>query len=88
LFGWSVTDCEQAALIGEGALRVVYDSHINRTGPMIFSTLAQVQLRKNVATVPADDQGRQFFAFGTGAPQRAMTEQELINWANGNYNIR
>jgi len=55
---------------------------------VIFSTLAQVQLRKNVATVPADDQGRQFFAFGTGAPQRAMTEQELINWANGNYNIR
>ena len=56
-------------------------SHQNMT----FTNLAQVQLRKNVATVPADAQGRQFFAFGTGAPQRAMTEQELISWANGNY---
>jgi hypothetical protein len=55
---------------------------------MTFTTVAQVQLRKNVATVPADAQGRQFFAFGTGAPQRAMTEQELISWANGNYHIR
>ena len=53
-----------------------------------FTTLDQVKLRKNVATVPADSQGRQFFAFGTGAPQRAMTEQELISWANGNYHIR
>ena len=34
LIGWSVTDCERAGLIGEGALRVVYDSRINRTGPM------------------------------------------------------
>jgi hypothetical protein len=55
---------------------------------MTFTTLDQVKLRKNVATVPADSQGRQFFAFGTGAPQRAMTEQELISWANGNYHIR
>jgi hypothetical protein len=55
---------------------------------MTFTTLDQVKLRKNVATVPADNQGRQFFAFGTGAPQRAMTEQELISWANGNYHIR
>ena len=55
---------------------------------MTFATLDQVKLRKNVATVPADSQGRQFFAFGTGAPQRAMTEQELISWANGNYHIR
>ena len=54
---------------------------------MNFTTLNQVKLRKNVATVPADSQGRQFFAFGTGAPQRAMTEQELISWANGNYHI-
>jgi hypothetical protein len=35
LIGWSVTDCEQAALIEKGALRVVYDSFINRTAPMI-----------------------------------------------------
>ena len=55
---------------------------------MTFTTLDQVKLSKNVATVPADSQGRQFFAFGTGAPQRAMTEQELISWANGNYHIR
>ena len=55
---------------------------------MTFTTLNQVLIRKNVATVPADGQGRQFFAFGTGAPQRAMTEQELISWANGNYHIR
>lgn len=55
---------------------------------MTFTTLDQVKLRKNVATVPADSQGRQFFAFGTGAPQRAMNEQELISWANGNYHIR
>ena len=55
---------------------------------MTFTTIAQVKLRKNIATVPADSQGRQFFAFGTGAPQRAMTEQEVISWANGNYHIR
>ena len=55
---------------------------------MTFTTLDQVKLWRNVATVPVDSQGRQFFAFGTGAPQRAMTEQELISWANGNYHIR
>jgi hypothetical protein len=54
---------------------------------MTFATLDQVKLRKNITTVPADNQGRQFFAFGTGAPQRATTEQEVISWANGNYHI-
>ena len=62
-------------------------SRHHRQPAMTFTTLDQVKLRKNVATVPADSQGRQFFAFGTGAPQRAMNEQELISWANGNYHI-
>ena len=83
-----MTDCEQAIPSRHYALSAVYSSHINRTESMTFTTLVQVQLRKNIATVSADAQGRQFFAFGTGAPQRAMTEQELISWANGNYNIR
>ena len=34
LIGWSVTDCERAGQSGEGAPPVVYDSCINRTGPM------------------------------------------------------
>jgi hypothetical protein len=34
LISWSVTDCERAGQSGEGALSVVYDSCINRTGPM------------------------------------------------------
>ena len=35
LIGWSVTDRERAGQSGEGAPSVVYDSCINRTGPML-----------------------------------------------------
>ena len=34
LIGWSVTDCERAGQSGEDAPLAVYDSYINRTGPM------------------------------------------------------
>jgi hypothetical protein len=56
LIGWSVTDCEQAALIGEGALRMVYDSHINRTGPMTTTTLPTMTDRANHFLISADGQ--------------------------------
>ena len=52
---------------------------------MTFTTVAQVQLHKNVATVPADSQGRQYICFGTGAYMRNMSEQEVLDWANGIY---
>lgn len=52
---------------------------------MTFTTIDQVKLRKSVTTVPADSQGRQYICFGTGAYMRNMSEQEVLDWANGIY---
>ena len=69
LIDWSVTDCEQAALIREGALRVVYDSHINRTGSMTIQQVLQFKAAEKAA--------KDAFWAAAGAAGSKMTSKQV-----------
>ena len=64
-----VTDCEQAVLIGEGALRVVYDSHINRHRPMTLQQVLQFKAAEKAA--------KDAFWAAAGAAGSKMTAKQV-----------
>lgn len=41
---WCVTDCERTPTAGHDARLAVYDSHINRTGPMLIHAANAITL--------------------------------------------
>ena len=69
LIGWSVTDCERAGQSGEGALSVVYDSCINRTGPMTIQQVLQFKAAEKAA--------KDAFWAAAGAAGSKMTAKQV-----------